>query len=467
MRRGERDLVPSILGTAYVLSILRYAGYHPHDQAVAQGLAFLAQRARTADDDQEWATRHAVHTTLGLSEWHPQAIRDAVPRGLEHLASDVEEAIRGCTAWLASHQDAEGGWPSVPSERAHTGFAWTSSTLYALARLRERGHPYRDDPHIRGLITTGRTWLLARHHTREPRGVSWPKCERSERSVANTALAVLALSHRHLRDGSPDDDLAARIAAAGRDTLLDTSADWARNEAGEDDPEADDGWQHVVWSLAPRACLSAGAAPQDPRLGLALRHAFDRWGDRPEGGWYISGVGKTAYTNWSVVQLGQVLRLAISRQDPLQVVEALARSSHTDRDQPDAFLLLDRNARTAEISLPGRPLQTLSLAGSVKQWRLLSAFAETDGRRELAAVVLDQQLNHTNPKGDRAWGALKALSHTINDRIRAAFADPSLTILSCTTTGPERRVILHTACRYRDEVEPPHPIDVDPPDPNS
>jgi hypothetical protein len=455
MRRGESDPEASTLGTAYVLSVMRYAGYQPDHPSVADGLAYLARQANRRNP--HWATRHAVHTILGLSEWQLDAIRDVAPPGHTDLADDAKRAIQRSVKWLGDHRRDEGGWPSVPSDRAHTCVAWTASALYALARLRERGYPYRDNRQIRDLITDGRSWLLGLHQTEQPRGATWPRCARTEVSVANTALAVLALSHRYLRDGSADDDVASQLAVAGRDALLDSSANWSRNEAGEDDAEADDGWQHVVWSLAPRACLSAGAAPHDPRLSRALRHAFDRWGDRPEGGWFIKGVGKTAYANWSVVQLGQVLRLAISRQDPLKVVEALA-SAGDHRNDEGAVILLDRSNRTAEIGMTGRPKHALNLAGSEKRWRLLAAFADA-GRRELAGPLLDHAINQPT-RGDRSWGPLKALCHALNEDVRKAFDEPSITVLSCTTAPPERRVIMHADCRFRSATEPPEPLDI-------
>ncbi len=165
----------------------------------------------------------------------------------------------------------------------------------------------------------------------------WP----SLRSHTDTCATASATTSWHPNSQQP-----------GATLYLTPAGNGLENEAGEDDAEVDDGWQHVIWSLAPRACLSAGAAPHDARLVLALRHAFDRWGHRPEGGWYIKGVGKTAYANWSVVQLGQVFRLAIS-QDPLAVVGALA-SVGDHRGAERALILLDRSNRTAKVVIAGR-----------------------------------------------------------------------------------------------------------------
>src|SRR4051794_27140090 len=80
MRRGERPLRGSILGTAYALSILRYAGYQPAHPEIRAGLQFLAIQA--SEDKRrpqtEWAVRHAVHTILGLTEWSTQRIRESL-----------------------------------------------------------------------------------------------------------------------------------------------------------------------------------------------------------------------------------------------------------------------------------------------------------------------------------------------------------------------------------------------------
>ncbi len=95
----------------------------------------------------------------------------------------------------------------------------------------------------------------------------------------------------------------------------------------------------------------------------------------------------------------------------------------------------------------------------MKRWRLLAAFADA-GRPELAEPLLDQAINDPSPRGDQAWGPLKALSHALNDQVRAAFKDTSLMILSCITSPPERRVVMHATCRYRAATEPPEPLDV-------
>jgi hypothetical protein len=463
MRRGERRYPPSVLGTAYALSILRYAGYGPGQPRVVEGIRFLINAASEDGQDEitGWSTRQAVHSILGLSEWTLAMIEDANPTDGQEIVVDVSHAIDYSLSWLHDRQTGAGGWPSTHARDAHVCVAWTSSVLYALARLRARGHQYRDHDTVRGMLTRGRKWLLDQHAVAEPRGGFWAKCQRGEPSAANTALAVIALSHRHLTDGSPRDVHATTAADAGRDWLLDTSNLWSRNEAGEDDPASDDGWQHVVWSLAPRACLSAGAPPQHPNLQPALRHAFDRWGDRPFPGWYISGVGKTAYANWSVVQLGQVLRLAISRQDPVHVLDALTHTGSEPYSDTKTVITLEPVARTASIEIPGQSPQTLVLAASEKQWKLLQAFADAQGSRTLTLDALDPLINPI-PKHDKAWGALKALCHTLNEGARQAFADKTLLLLSCTTRGATRQVTLHASCQHQPTQLPPPipPLDI-------
>ncbi len=452
MRRGERPLRGSILGTAYALSILRYAGYQPAQPEIRAGLLFLAIQA--SEDKRrpqtEWAVRHAVHTILGLTEWSTQRIRESLGETPDAvaLAKSVEEATDYSVDWLRTHRRADSAWSAEPSpgstatesetgESPHLCIAWTASVLYALSRLRERGRSELD------LIEESRQWVIDQALAGDAVG-AWPICGRSEPGIANTALAVIALSHRHALTGSSADSQAQMAAEAGRDWLLAHVAEWRDNEAGEDDPAADDGWQHVVWSLAPRACLSAGAPPHQPELRHPLRFAFERWGDRPYPGWFIRGVGKTGYSNWSVVQLGQVLKLAISRQDPLYVLDALADKLNQAGD-PLIDIRLEEQTHTALVKAPNAAIERLPLANHPKQWALLLAFAREHPAHDLSHDAIDATLN-SPPKGDQSWGAVRGLVHSLNQHIRDALNDKDVTVLSCTAKRG-RRVTITATCR--------------------
>jgi hypothetical protein len=445
---GDASEESSILGTSYGLSILRWAGAAHDDPVVRRGLHFLVTVANGQVDGPDgvprWLkTRHPVAVILGLTEW-----RDAL---LDPNDDTVATAVTQSLRWLREHIEDETGpaWPGVLSK--HRCWAWTSIVLFALGRLRARSVLYRRDVDLNQLIVRtvrglNRGQLRGDEHT----DGSWPACayepqRTAQPSAANTALAVIALSHRYVEAVSPE---GGRSYELGRDWLLRTGSTWSRNENGEFDPAANDGWQHLVWSLAPRALLSARAEPDQWPLYDAVKFAFGRWHDHPAPGYAVTGSGITGYSNWSTIQLGQALKLAIARKDPLAVLDAIyisERASHTRSEELE--LELDVTRQRAFVKFGPGPTETLDFSGQGRRWRLLLAFAErgvqpNNGLR--ADDLLPAIYAHADHPGN--WGSLKGLTHSVNVALRATVKDNGVSVFSTFHKGGEALVVIRVRC---------------------
>jgi hypothetical protein len=448
----DQQVDESILGTSYVLAILKYARTpfaHPRVQA---GTRFLLE-----SKGKHWwrAPRHPVHTILGLTEW-PDATTGSGIAGAR-LSREVQATLLEALG-LLGRQRERGGWPATVG--GHRCIAWTANVVYALGRLRERGVGGEVGKKTLALLRPAVDLLLAQQLDDDGRGQAWPRCgEVVVGDVPNTALAVIALSHRHVESAARDPDEQERWGIAyraGRDWLLANHTLWEKAEYGEHDAEAADGWRHVVWSLAPRACLSAGTPPQHDRLYTAMRFAFDRWTARPIAGWAIQGDGVTAYADWSVVQLGQATKLAISRQDPLVVLHALYRGSVAG---PDAAgvpqLTLNPFERTARVVTP-QGTRILELAGQNKRWAFILAFADRalPPGSSLDAEALYLALNPRATRFDeKNWNALRGLVHELNSSVRKAFGEGAPRLFQSSGRGDRTITVLALCSVVRLENE--------------
>ena len=452
MRWAETEAAmepPSLIATAYGLSVLRYARTPVSDPHVQAALRFALDGQRT------WrSTRHPVYVIQAATEWPEALVEAGMGKSALMTADEVHARIADAVTWLTEHRTGASGWPNSPG--GHLCLPWTAKTLYTFGRLRQRGDPYRADEAITELVRAAADLLLEKRHTL-PDGShtdAWPFCgSETEPSVAATALAVIALSHRDVESaGLPEQQERWRDAYQhGASWLLEHHELWEENEHGEHDPVANDNWQFAVWSLAPRACLSAGVSPSNPNLARGIHFAFARWrgGKRP--GWYSRNGGVSGYSNWSVVQLGQVLKLAISRLDPLGVLRALQTGSTGLETGSDVTLLLDSRTRSAQLMRANGQQATMRLARQEKRFRLLEAFASRDVRSGgvLDIETLDSWVNGSG--GDRVgnpWEAIKALAFQINESARKLLNDPSIQLLR-TTARKERGIIITARCRFR------------------
>lgn len=434
---------PSLIGTAYGLAVVRYARTPVADENVQRALRFALDPVRT------WSsTRHPVYTILAATEW-PEALTDGgMGNDAAITAAHVHGRVRDALDWL-TRERAGAGWPGSPG--GHICVPWTAKVLYALGRLRSRGNPYSSDEAIVELIRNAAD-LLSDGNTGGERFGAWPFCGGMDRpSVAVTSLAVIALSHRGVETaGTSDQQQHWREAYhAGAGWLLDHHHDWERSESGEHDPVADDDWQFALWSLAPRACLSAGTDPSHPNLAPGIRFAFDRWrgGNRP--GWYVLGKGVSGYSNWSVVQLGQAIKLAISRLDPQRVITALQEGPTAHEIASDVTVLLDPDARVAQLVRANGDRATMNLNRQEKRFKLLHAFAERNvpAGGALDADTLQRWVNKA-AGADLAhpWQALKALAHQTNEAARKALHDPTVQLLRATTRGKQQAIVITARC---------------------
>jgi len=440
---------PSLIGTAYGLAVVRYARTPVTDPDVQRALRFALDTKRT------WSsTRHPVYTILAATEW-PEALTDGGMGDKPIVtAPHVHQRIHDALEWLA-HNQGGAGWPGSPG--GHLCMPWTAKALYALGRLRSRGNPYTADETIVRLIRDAAELLVDRQHpeTEAERSGAWPFCGETTRpSIAVTALAVIALSHRGVETaGTPEQQERWRDAyRAGAGWLLDHHHDWERNESGEHDPVADDDWQFALWSLAPRACLSAGTDPSHPHLAQGIRFAFDRWrgGTRP--GWYIVGKGVSGYSNWSVVQLGQAIKLAISRLDPLRVITSLQEGPTSLETASEVTILLDPDTRTAQLVRANGDRATIPLIRQEKRFKLLYAFAErgVPAGGALDVDTLDLWVNNAAGRYlAHPWQAIKALAHQTNEAAREALHDPTVQLLRATTRGRQKAIVISARCVFQ------------------
>jgi hypothetical protein len=452
---------PSILSTAYGLALLRHAGVASNDSAVQAGLRFILTRPSTGWED----TRHALYTILGLSEW-PEMIALGTPNGgLGVQPTETQAKVADAVEWLADATD-EGSWS--PSPGGHPCIAWTAKVVYGLGRLRMRTARYRADQKITALLNAGVEVLVASQSVGPgDSSGSWAVCGGGDASVANTALATIALSHRFVESASQPQRADAWRAAylRGRDWLLQNHDLWEANESGEDDPVAHDSWQFATFSLAPRACLSAGAPPEHPHLARCLNFAFNRWRRGVVPGWAIYGKGVTGYSTWSVVQLAQVLRLSISRQDPMRILRALQQGPTRVNENAELALFLEGSSRTVSIRREGDAMRTLRMATQERRFLLLQAFAhrEVAPGGALSIETLTQFVGgrSSNASPQRKWNALKALAHETNEVVRAAVEDRAVQVFR-TTTKPEPSLVLLARCVLQESTG--HVMDEFPPD---
>jgi hypothetical protein len=446
--QGGGEQPSSILGTAYSLAILRYALVPVEHERIQKALGFLVKEAAASN----WTrSRQATHTILGLSEWPEAMVEGAVPSvpGLVP-AEKVIEAINQATAWLLSNRVNENtAWPNLTG--GHACYAWTASALYSLGRLRQRGYHTNE---LREVITDAVEWLLeSRLPPKSDDFGAWPACGEQTNptpSLANTAFVVLALSHRGVASiaDDPDNGEWAQAYKKASDWLLENRSSWQWREQGEVDAVTEDGWQHILWSLVPRACLSAGAPVHDHRLFLGLRFGLDRWSDTSgREGWAISGDGVSTYSNWSVVQLAQGVRLSISRQDPWYVLKALHNYSPTTDDNV-AKIELDINTKTARI-YSEKGDRKLDLSRQELRFNLLRAFAVRDAR---PGTTIDAERLYEDVKGSKktssnAWQSLKALVHQVNEAVRREYGTDEIgPVFMTTTRGRKHAVIILVAC---------------------
>jgi len=456
MRWGEtREATdrPSLIGTAYGLAVLRYARTPVTDDHVQAALRFALDPGRT------WtSTRHPVYTIHAATEWPETLAEDGMGPGALVTPEHVHARIAAALDWLAANR-TDDGWPSSSFPDGHRCLAWTAKVLYTFGRLRQRGDPYRADETITDQIRSAADLLLELRHRLDDGSTSgaWPFCgdNNNSPSIATTALIVIALSHRDVESaGTPEQQERWREAyRAGANWLLEQHGLWEDNEHGEHDPETDDDWQFAIWSLAPRACLSAGVSPNNPHLARGIDFAFNRWRSGKRPGWYILGKGVSGYSNWSVVQLGQVLKLAISRLDPVHVLRALQTGPTALEMASDITILLDNSTRTAQLIRANGTRAAMPLARQEKRFKLLQAFAARDvpNGAMLDFETLNSWVNDTNGKQiQNPWEAMKALAHQINEAARELLKDPSVQVMHATARKRKQRgIIINARCRFK------------------
>src|SRR5689334_8170330 len=89
---------PTVLSTAYILGLLRYAGVPLTEPVVQKGLRVVL--ARSVDT---WKrTRYAVYSILALTEW-PQFARTGRLDGLDVRPDEVRARIDEAIGWLESN----------------------------------------------------------------------------------------------------------------------------------------------------------------------------------------------------------------------------------------------------------------------------------------------------------------------------------------------------------------------------
>lgn len=397
LREGQE---PSIVNTTEVLAILNANGQvgDPVDKAITYLTKAIpmhcARRERGKGRGRN--TRFVTFGLLGLTEYEGRLSR-----------LDVAETVRWIVRWLEENRfeggpRGEQGWPEALAEQETSLFQTAMATL-AMCRLRDalarRGAlaPLPGEAHanelpdrLDALIQHGVTGLL---HHRLPNG-AWPRQSFGEKgSPAKTSLAVVALSAAtgrlpgSLSSLADDQEYACgdlqgtggvttigAAIAGGRDWLLDNSPRWVRFIEADPDVKGT-AWSHLSYALGVRACVRAGADPDDPRM-VAARYNIDHSWSASDASWTEPVDGHplpTVRASYSVVVTQLELRAAYGRLGHTPLQSQLARTAQPSlaaeelrlsSRAPEVLETVDENGEVMRFTLPSRKGALIALLAS-------------------------------------------------------------------------------------------------------
>lgn len=384
---------PSIVNTTEVLSVLRAGGVT--GSTIDEALTYLchaiplhcAKRERGKGRGRN--TRFVTFGLLGLTEYEGRLSR-----------GDVADTVRWALTWLEEHRHPGGdrgeqGWPESAGEE-ETSLFQTAMAVIALTRLQKALEQRGDSAPLPGekdnRATINRIDLLVRHGTsallyhRLTNG-AWPRQTYADKgSPSKTSLAVLALASAAGRDvgGAPGSAEAEEWACggalpvAGRISLgeaIDTGGTWLIENHErwqsfvEPDPDVKGtAWSHLAYALAVRACIRAGADPDDLRLEVA-RALIDKCWSGQDASWsepVDRGFLATVRASYNIVLTELEVRAAygrLGRASAPRRPRVLSVAPVADRliVRPRDFDLIDENGLATRVAISARRLELLQL----------------------------------------------------------------------------------------------------------